>query len=540
MWKSVSFLSSQVVEAFLKRRLRQLPRPPDISRVHGLGQMINIARKTSLLPGYDDAAVGLHSASAATVLRNWSAHFDLWAGYPTELRACHAVTLMICAVEALQPRPRAKLRKGRASAWNGEWRGYDPRFVISRLAHLPSGQALPSAIASSLEEFIDFAIRETPSGVCSLKEIADKGLLPAALLADVAALRFTSFITHAATQREQTLFHIVRTFRQLGMPKHARVFAILLPFDINILIDIIKTRPAVSVVFYLKACMDAEPDVFRDMFRHETAVQTAASLFWRTIHDRTSKLGNVAGILGAMPTDAQAVFMRHAPLAEFRDWIRHSDPADAVNVLRLINDVIAAREPRLRGILELVVKAIEDGIQLAPYQNLHQIPLRLHKVRVSGQECGRHVMLALLSRVTQTALAASEWSAARRIVCDTWTYCPELADAAADTALHLGHSPAAPLWERACLLGVAALEGKDIAGCAPNVTTLDLPVGNFDRWQVFFAALGFDALYPTTPLPEAIRRFIIDHPTEPSPATPAHSRHVLSRVSAVVAKQSSC
>src|SRR5205085_6120933 len=256
MWKAATFLAGTLVEGLLRKRLSLLVPSPSIPETATLGSLMNIGRDRGIFPAPTPRLSGAESLSAALVLRNWSAHYKLWAKYPNQVRATQAIALMLCTAEALFP--DNPVHAERQLALSQQLRSSVTGTVIAFLrAPRFSEPSFDVSIYPQLCERATYG-----SGLTTVVHLADavrRHRFPEEPLRQAIVANFGHLVRHAWSASQRYLMKTVRLLNRLSLADHARTFSILLPFDAPVIARFVASRPPAETAFYLQACHAAEP-----------------------------------------------------------------------------------------------------------------------------------------------------------------------------------------------------------------------------------------------------------------------------------------
>jgi hypothetical protein len=286
----------------------------------------------------------------------------------------------------------------------------------------------------------------------------------------------------------------------------------LLPLDLDIFIELIKHRPGASTAFYLTESFHAEPELFSSRLGDEKKLEKTASSFWPEIR-KTANIINAANIVGTMPVRVRARFMKHASIAVLSEWVRVSEPADAVNLCRLLRADALRCEPSLITTRDTITSDLAESIFAAPITSLSQIPLRLRKMRAASDPVGIPLMSALLTAALRTAPSnALDWDALRRVVCDVWAFSPLQHEAAEIAARIVDENySTGSAWPLLCLAGIAEVQQPgSMRGRWPDtIHSINIP-NPVDRWQLYLVAIVIGAQSASGKLPRELRDAVME------------------------------
>lgn len=504
-WRSVSSLSGQILEALLAKKLVSEGHYT-ISDVSGqtLGSLIHMARDVGLLPDYDVALTGMTSVSTGLTLRNWASHYRLWYDHPGESRASQSLVLMVCVVEGIFPAsaPSFATPPSQASLewWLQNWNSVAPGTLISKLKAWPPEEALPTFVVSSPGEFYTHIINHgMPSTVSRLLELVHERELEEDQVRQSLNLHFADLLRNASRSSLKGLLDIVWRLRKMKLEEHARLLSILLPFDVDVFSNLLAAGSPAWVARYVAECYRAEPGVFAATAGDVRRMQKAVRAFWDRFGDATGNILNMANILGKMPLQLRVIILRQVPVGTLVGWVHNSHPLDSVNLLASLDDRVISLGPDLVPLRDQMLQAIRSRIPRVPVTEIHQLPLRLHRLKISNQKVGADLLRETLRTVRQALRQGADWSAIQRTLWDTYQFCDELAEDALEIAWQTvsAERPSPPFWNLLCLAGVVELAHP--GRCNALWSKLDLREEKFledvakkvDRWQRFLGALAF-------------------------------------------------
>lgn len=504
-WRSLCALSGQVIEALLRQKL-VIEGYYDFSQVSGqtLGPLIDMARRVGLFPAYGAPPSAKSSITTAHTLRNWASHYALWYDYPTELRATQSLVLTVAAVEGLFPKTSPVFTQPPPDAsnswWARNWHSVAPASLISRLRASDRDDILRSVL-SSLDRFYAHIMRYgMPSSVVKLLELARDEKLDQDLLRQSINDQFHDIVCNASRSSIDRILETVWRLRKIGLQAHATLLSTLLPFDDSIFKRLLDTRSPAWVARYVAECFRAEPDVFAATAGDVRKMQRAVTAFWRRFGTPSGNILNAANILGKMPPQLRVSILEQAPLARLLQWVRGSDPRDSVNLLSSLDEHIISLAPHLTALRDQVVQEICGRVHSASCSQLHELPLRLHRLDVAHEEIGAKVLCEVLNAVRTGAKSDPDWNAIRRILWDTYIFCDRLGRDTVRLAQDLitRKGPSIPQWNRLCFIGLLEIAAQGTCSI-PEICNEDdflqrISDNESDRWQRFLAALGFSCI----------------------------------------------
>lgn len=533
-WKSLSSLSGQLVEALLRERLR-LDGKYDVAALSGktLGNLMSMAQSVGLLPDHDDPPTGASAITAARTLRNWASHSSLWYAYPSERRASQSLILAICVIESLFPRATPSFLPGAAQ---------DDDWWITNLEHLAPGTLL-SRLEASPDSLFGRQIRQSPASfyrhvvqhgtsgsVAKLLELSHELGFDQARLRQALTEGFVDIVCHASRSPLRALTDLLWRFRQLDLESHATLFSILLPFDIDLLIRLLATRSEAWVARYVNEAFRAEAQVFAATAVNPTRTIELAAAFWEIFKKGTGNILNMANILGTLPYEVRASLLQQPAAAVLPSWVGRSEPRNAVNLLRSLNDRIVALRPALDSLRQATISQLLAQVRVTRPSGLHELPLRFERFNMVSDTSAMTVLREVLGVARLHPHSAPEWPHVRRIVWDCYALFAGLRRDALDSALELFRSGDAPHWVMYCLCGLLDLEPDATVSYGAVALAQDafLPAvadPKVDRWQRFLASLGYWRVCQAKGLrfPDAAKAILkpLRDQTRPAPQEPS-------------------
>jgi hypothetical protein len=494
LWKSVTFLSGQVVEAFIERRVASVRPSPGIPRNPTLSQLISVAKNCGVLPNYNTAKLGAESITTALVIRNWAAHFRLWSEYPNEVRATQALALMLCAVQALYPRARPVFDDVPGDA--PYWRRHAPHWRIMELQSIERSGNLPAFITTDAELFCDYAVQVgTLATIVHLGEQLRRLKLPLAPLARALTKHFGNVALHAADASDYYMTKLVKVLKWCNLSEHASIFAVLLPLDAVVLRQLLSVRSPAYVAFYVTTCHAAEPALFDSRaVTNKLAAQALVDTFWSQFTSREMTLSSLVTIWKKMPRAMIAQLMRDAPIAELLARLDVANPRLATSVLGLVRNPFVEGDARLVATRQRLVDGLIARLDRAELAEIANIPVFLSIIHMSMDPAALAVARSLLRRVIEASSSEKESRLAMwRILWDTLIFIEPLrADALGIAQFLLATSGRTINWPTFCLAGIVSLARprtfRRQSRASVHVSS-DVP-DDADRWQVSLALLG--------------------------------------------------
>jgi hypothetical protein len=499
-WKSLSSLSGQLVEALLKERLR-LDRKYDIAALSGktLGTIISMAQSVGLLPDYDDPPTGTSAITAARTLRNWASHSSLWYDYPTERRASQSLILAICVVESLFPRAMPAFQPAGAQDddwWIANLERVAPGTILSRLNTSPDS-LLADRIRQSPTPFYRHIVGYGTSGsVVKLLELSYDLRFDQVLLRQALTEGFVDIVRNASRSPFRAFTDLLWRLRQLDLESHATLFSILLPFDIDLLVKLLATRSEAWVARYVNEAFRAEPQVFAATAMNPKRTLELTAAFWGAFKEGSGNILNMANILGTLPYEIRASLLQQPAAAVLPPWVARSEPRNAVNLLRSLNDRIVTLNPTLGDLRDAIVKQLVTQVRVTRPSGLHELPLRFERFNMVSDTSAIAVLREVLGVALRHPHLESEWPYVRRLVWDCYALFDGLHAEAFDTALELFRSAEAPHWVMYCLSGLLDLEAcagvsYDHVVLGQDAFLASVADSKVDRWQRFLASVGY-------------------------------------------------
>jgi hypothetical protein len=541
MWKSVTLLASQMVEAFLAKRMADQPGSDRDLRHATFGQLIRAAEASGILPDYDSPIIGVESISAALVIRNWSSHYTLWSKYPTELRATQAVALMLCALESLFPndqRWRLFLAEGNRSPLLS----HPPREIVKCLASSTRFDPLPHAIALAPDEAFDYIVAVgSLRTTLRLGHESERLMLPLDSLRRALTNRFGYLVLHAARANDKFLMSTISLLRKCGLAEQAQVFAVLLPFDARILAHLLRTRHPLRVTFYVRECHKAEPSLFASKAARNDVDDQLVPTFWRELAEHTDKLSVITRTLQPMPPRLLAQLMVAAPIELLVARLPDTSPRFAAMLLYTVRDSVVALEPKLVAVREALVDAVLANLRSAPLEQLHNVPVYFRLAKIPNDRVSLRVAMQILARMLEASPSSeAEWSSLRRAVWDTFIFIPVAAADALRVAQLLLAKYGESNWHLLCLRGMVEVARPVVlrsGRVSPPVLTKIVIPEDADRWQVYLALVAAKAISCQTGevVPRALVNAAAAQYDRPPAYAPRVSHDLIDRVTVILA-----
>jgi hypothetical protein len=523
-WRCFSALSGQLLEALLRQKLLSggYYNFADLAGCT-LGALIKKGRDVGVLPDFDDPPTGSASVSTALVLRNWASHASLWYDYPTELRATQSLVLAICAVEGLFPRDTPTFTKPpethTTAWWMTNWQAVAPGTLMSVLGS-PDGISLTEACRSDPTALYRHIVRYGTAGsVAKLLELTHDLCLDQDALRHCLEEGFVDLVRNASRSAFGAFLELLWRLRVVGLGVHAKVFAILLPFDAHLFRRLLETRSPAWVARYVTECFQAEPDVFAATASDPAKMGGIVNAFWGRFASASGNILNMANILAHLPYELRILILGRAPADRISAWVASSEPRNSMNLLASMRDEIVRAAPHLQPLREVTVQTLRRRIRQTPPEQLDEIPLRLTRFKLNNDSTGVEVLAEVLEAATVAVAGSPDWRAVQRILWDSYAFYPVFETEAVARAARIlaDHGPRIPFWSRLCLAGLVDLGHQprgaferhevDEAAFLRNVTDPGL-----DRWQRFLACLGYwhectshDMRFPSEALAELAR-----------------------------------
>ena len=460
LWKSVTFLASQIIEALLRRRLAgeaTVTVPPNA----GMAQLVLLAKSADILPSeLPLSSVG--SISAALVIRNWAAHFDLLASYPDERRATQAIALMVCAAEILFPSQPADETDDFLTQDILSWREYAPGTVLRRVRHdstLYGSQQVREQMPAILNYVAAGTSLKSLYGMWALIELYD---LSWDLLASTLQTNYGFLVRHSWFASDKTIRHCIATLRKLGLRDHAAVLSILLPLDEGVFQYLIHAQPTYAS-FYLRDCLKADPDLYEWKMSKIVNKTAALNQFWEVMEQRDIGLREVGAIVVQNPDNLRARFIAAAPLKFLEKLVWNGDLRTAMYLFRCVRSRIVDQNSELEGVRDCLIDVAIENITDSTLQSSRDIILMFYEFKMADDPICIALTKELLHRIVETPSWENlEWRAARRMAWEAYAYvpaCRDLAVVAADSLL--ATVPAGlSAWDFATIVGLLHFAGK--------------------------------------------------------------------------------
>lgn len=498
-WQSESYLATNLVEALLRERLLEVMGPERI-RGRTLGQLIAIASGAGVLPA-GGGVTGAHTLSSVRLLRNWVAHTELYYEHPTEQRAVQTLVLMICIAEALFPELApwvnvSGLPEVLDRSWLDEnWSRCPTPYMMPALQRWPATESLPDFVSDGAFHDRIFTM-SAPSTISSFLEVARKRNLDQDPLREALNRNYATIVQRAAQSPATGIGRLSEEINRLDLPLHALAYAILLPFDGDVLAGLLDAEHPTAVAHYIAKCHAASPNLFIARAGNPRAMQSVVDVWWtRWFECGDERLGYMVELLKRMPQSFGRAVLGSAPTGDLLDWIRNTNAFQALNLLRLFPDKARTQDASVDAQARQVSEALSHAVSQLGDSQLSRIPHWLSNVRIANQKCGESVLRPLLSRATSMPC-----DDARRLLWDIALYCPALSADAASVAENLVlENLATPTWGLLCLAGmVEILEPGALDVAWPDVVLDEqqfaqwVADGKRDRWQRFLALVAYE------------------------------------------------
>jgi len=488
----------QIIEALIKHRLIEAGYPEVDLRKKSLGALIVLATNAGILQVIGSNAAPTATLSSARILRNWSSHYSTASGDLSDYEAAQALVLLIAISESLYPTTVTTPPESKISNWSDDpfasKNRSGPSTLILALENLPSDADLPKVLLESPKLITDyFAVYGTGRAIARLERFLHERKLPRETLKASFVEHYAIVIRNASYSSYRTLIDLIALLRRLDLDGHAAACGILLQSDLEFLTDLVAKRSPAYVARYLMECFNANREVFFTKVGNDHKRALFARAFWMRFAAASGNILNAANILAKLPPYARAELLIQAPLPSLLEWIESSNPLDSSNLLSSVSPSVLRVEPNLAPLRDRIVNAIARSTRTAQVESLARLPLRLRRIKATDTR-GTIILKQVLERVEDI----TDWSAARRILWDTYSFFPDLMNETISLAEStLGKNTLLmPPWEKMCLRGMLYVAGVSFSGRpegadekerAALIHALDQ---NIDRWQIFLGMVG--------------------------------------------------
>ncbi len=501
-WKSFSALTGQLVEAMLREKLLLTGSYPKQGLANkALGALVQMAHQAALISSDESPPTSSSALTAARTLRNWASHASLWYDNPSERSASQSLVLSVCVTAGLFPR---------ATPTFADPGTHDDVWILDNLSVVAPGVLLSRFEATENAVFID-AVRNNPeplythvvrhgavSSVAHLIQTSHHLRLDQDRLRDTLVEHFADIVVNASRSSFKPVLDVVQQLRLIGLESCAALFSILLPFDIDLFLRLLTTKSKAWVARYVGETFRAEPRLFGAAALNPTQTRTIVATFWDAFRDGSSNILNMANILGALPSDVRAAVLREAPEGLLPSWIRRSEPRNAVNIVRSLNNDTVQHHPDLAALQLGVLDALISNVQVSAPSELHECPLRIARFGMACNETAVALLRAVLAVASKTPSVPGEWIHVRRIAWDCYVLIEPLKRDAIDLASSLLMRQCAdmPPWVAYTLGAIVDLEGEHVSWATithadDSYLLLHLLDPELDRWQRFAGALAY-------------------------------------------------
>lgn len=502
-WRSVMTLTGQLVEALVKHRLLDHGYTHYQVDKKTLGNLLELATQAGILPVNRSGAAPSAILSAALVLRNWASHYSAWAREPDAYQSAQALTLVVASSESLYPTtapPVAAPERPRPVVDPfSTWESVGPAILVSALEDLLPESPLPPVLLESPGSITDHFVRYGAARtLVRFETFLRTRSLPTNSLRSSVSQHFVPVIRNASRSSFRWLVDFLLVCRRIDLETHSNVMGILLPSDPEFLAELVAHRAPAYVACYLSECFRANKAVLSSRVGNPKKRAIFVKAFWKEFAAGVGNIINAANILGKLPPYARIDLLRDAPLSSLTAWIASSDPRNSVNILTSVSPAMITASPDLVHVRDEIVRAIAESVKAAPLSSLQQLPLRLRRLKATDAERGAVILREVLARTEGT----DAWQDARRILWDTYSFCPSLQREAIRVAKNILSQRACdiPAWERLCIVGMLQVDSAE-SSQSPGVFTADdftsifaRSQDNIDRWQLFLAIAGLASL----------------------------------------------
>jgi hypothetical protein len=502
-WRSVMALTGQLIEALVKHCLLDRGYKPHQVDKKTLGHLLELATQAGILPPGKSGAAPTAILSAALVLRNWASHYSAWAREPDAYQSAQALTLLVASSESLYPTTAPIVtdpQRPRPADPFSEWESVGPAILISALEDLQPESSLPTILVESPTSITDrFTLYGSARTLVRLEAFLRSRSLPTDSLRASVAQYFLPVVRNASHSSFRSLVDLLLVFRRIGLETHSNVMGILLPADPEFLAELVANRAPAYVACYLSECFRANKAALSSRIGNPKKRAIFVKAFWNEFGAGVGNIINAANILAKLPPYARIELLRNAPVGSLTSWIASSDPRNSVNLLTSVSPPVIAAAPDLAQLRDEIVSAIADSVKQAPLSSLQQLPLRLRRLKATDAERGAVILREVLARTVGT----NAWQDVRRILWDTYSFCPDLETEAigvAKSILLSRHTGDIPAWERLCIVGMLEVCSSGPSQSSPGFTADDFnnifakSQDKIDRWQLFLAVAGLASL----------------------------------------------
>lgn len=503
-WRSFSNLCGQLIEAALRFKLFELSLI-DIEtsfNIKSLGQLITFSKKTPLFPDPQEELTGKAAISTALILRNWSSHASLIYKSPSELNATHSLVLLICILNNLFPLHNRTFKNVRfntsldLSFFIQNWSEIYPSTIVNLIKKYSHDLKIdPKSYYNHdiLTHIIKYGRATT---LYKLIDLSFKLNLDQDILIDCIISNYYNIICNASNSSIRSINELVWRFRKLNLTLHSKLYAILLPFDYEVLQYLICNRSHAWISRYLAECVRTKPEVFRSVTGNLKRMQPIISSFWEMFDVNNDNILNAANIIKTFPIPLKIDFLKSSPSTKLLEWIEKSDVLNSINLIYLMKNSFINEKKDLLVLRERALNSFLIKLKKTDLHHLHQLPLRLCRLRLVDEEIGIVILKELLLKISIFRKVEFETTPIRRILWDIYIYCEQLRSTAISITqefLEKNHSNIDE-WNRTCLIGMLIV--ADITNEIVSINNTDkfynnLMNDNIDRWQRFLAALSF-------------------------------------------------
>jgi hypothetical protein len=497
LWQPFCLITGQLVEGLVTYRLVRLSPPADISRVRGLGDLLDLARRTGVLAGESHRA-SMAALTSAQVVRNWSAHYALTMRRATERRATQSLALLLCAAELLFPTP---LRREEPD---------DPQRALLRAALEPGSEMLRDATPDGILQLCAYTATLGLSKVRDLDRVLRKLELPTTIFAVALEREFPQLVRRTTRVNSAVIEIVVQVLKRAGLRDAASVFAALLPITPEAVIRLILNKSPAAVAIYLKESYEADKDLFRWKLGRMTTSRSVTDAFWNRMMTKNVPVTNIAGIVALLPKRVRNEFLERMPIALLNRWFEVSNLAAAISAVRIFREKAIKSSPTLLIKRDALIAQAVNAIAAADLRSLEGIPRLVNVTSLDRDPLGIAFIRAVVSRIQ--ANLESEWDTApdsiRRILCDSYMFF-DLAEAdTLSAAQQVIKTQRSHEWQIHCLAGLVAFAERATQDRGSIAVTLDslIPPDDVDRWSCRFALFAATNAYnlPLRDIPKTL------------------------------------
>lgn len=503
-WKTVCFMSGQIVEGLLAKRLTLLPVVPNLRKVRGLGDLVLLAREHQVLPNPIQNRPNEAAVSTVRLIRNASAHYRFSERRPTPLNAAQAAALLLCACEALFPSLQPfvgppELTKPLYQILHTRVVPVEAQPVVPDICRVVAQQSLPTMIRfANVLRANGFEL--SPLG----REIA-----PA----------FPRIVRRASTQNSRVILTYIDMLRRFELRAEARVFAVLLPLDGAFLSSLLAQKSPVIAKRYILRAQLADNRLMKRRLTGAKIRTDDVAKFWTQVAEHPTMYGSALDIVRVLPPDVSRVIIRQAPsnlLTTRRENVRLYR---YVALLRIFRSAYIKGDEAMLRLRDGLVGAIRASIADTSTRELEPYPNFMRRIGLLTEEWVRPLIAAIVERLDESPRGEADARSRRRLLWDIYAFYASFRPDAVVIARRCittieSYSP----WDGACLRGMLVL--ANASSPDPAVTTargIVVPP-RADRWQLYLVTLSFSGGDLPIHLRNAVPR---ERPTTCDPESPS-------------------